>query len=62
MAAAAGDSDRRDRGLPTQVSLTSRLRVNATLHDIAQLRVNATLHDIAQPIPGARGRPRRIGP
>jgi hypothetical protein len=38
-----------ERGLPTGVSLTSRLRVNAALHAIAT------------PIPGKGGRPRRIG-
>src|SRR3989440_655029 len=37
------------RGLPTGVSLTSRLRRNAVLHAIAT------------PIPGRGGRPRRIG-
>jgi hypothetical protein len=40
----------RARGLPPGVSLTSRLRVNAVLHQIAT------------PIPGRGGRPRRIGP
>jgi DDE superfamily endonuclease len=39
----------RERGLPDRVSLTSRLRSNAALHHIAA------------PIPGAAGRPRRIG-
>lgn len=39
----------RERGLPEAVSLTSRLRSNAALHHIAA------------PIPGAAGRPRRIG-
>jgi hypothetical protein len=39
----------RQRGLPTNVTLTSRLRVNATLHQIAT------------PAPGKPGRPRRIG-
>jgi hypothetical protein len=38
------------RGLPAGVSLTSRLRRNATLHAIAT------------PLPGRAGRPRRIGP
>lgn len=37
------------RGLPAGVSLTSRLRVNAALHAIAQ------------PTPGRAGRPKRIG-
>lgn len=45
--AAAGAS--KHRGLPEGVTLTSRLRVNTALHRIAA------------PIPGARGRPRRIG-
>jgi hypothetical protein len=40
----------RQRAFPTDVTLTSRLRANACLNAIAQ------------PIPGARGRPRRIGP
>lgn len=39
----------RTRGMPEGVSLTSRLRANAALQAIAA------------PIPGARGRPRRIG-
>lgn len=39
----------RGRGLPAGVSLTSRLRANAALRAIAA------------PVPGARGRPRRIG-
>jgi hypothetical protein len=39
----------RARGLPEGVTLTSRLRTNAALQAIAE------------PIPGARGRPRRIG-
>jgi hypothetical protein len=39
----------RQRGLPAAVSLTSRLRANAALQAIAA------------PIPGAPGRPRRIG-
>jgi|SRR5882672_376735 len=39
----------RARGLPPGVTLTSRLRANAALHHIAT------------PIPGAGGRPRRIG-
>jgi len=38
------------RGVPHTVTITSRLRANAALHAIAQ------------PVPGARGRPRRIGP
>jgi DDE superfamily endonuclease len=45
----AGRGACRQRGLPEQVTLTSRLRVNATLHDIAE------------PIAGRPGRPRRIG-
>jgi DDE superfamily endonuclease len=45
----AGRGACRARGLPEQVTLTSRLRVNASLHAIAQ------------PIPGKPGRPRRIG-
>lgn len=40
----------RQRAFPPRVTLTSRLRANACLNTIAQ------------PIPGARGRPRRIGP
>jgi hypothetical protein len=48
-AAGAGRTTSRERGLPEQVSLTSRLRVNATLHHIAA------------PTPGRPGRPRRIG-
>jgi DDE superfamily endonuclease len=39
----------RERGMPTGITLTSRLRVNAVLHAIAT------------PIPGRGGRPRRIG-
>ncbi|WP_343871525.1 hypothetical protein, partial [Dactylosporangium roseum] len=39
----------RERGLPTLVSLTSRLRANAKLHAIAV------------PTPGKGGRPKRIG-
>ncbi|WP_460849939.1 transposase, partial [Phytohabitans suffuscus] len=39
----------RHRGLREGVTLTSRLRANAALHTIAE------------PIPAARGRPRRIG-
>jgi hypothetical protein len=39
----------RGRGLPAGVSLTARLRANATLNAIAD------------PVPGKRGRPRRIG-
>ncbi|MFC7479847.1 transposase [Luedemannella flava] len=39
----------RQRGLPHGVTLTSRLRANAALHTIAT------------PVPGAPGRPRRIG-
>lgn len=45
----AGRGACRQRGLPEQVSLTSRLRVNATLHDIAE------------PTAGRPGRPRRKG-
>jgi hypothetical protein len=45
----AGRGAARDRGLPAAVSLTSRLRANAALRAIAA------------PVPGARGRPRRIG-
>jgi DDE superfamily endonuclease len=45
----AGRGACRERGLPANVTLTSRLRVNATLHDIAE------------PTPGRPGRPRRIG-
>lgn len=40
----------RQRAFPPGLTLTSRLRANACLNAIAQ------------PIPGARGRPRRIGP
>jgi hypothetical protein len=39
----------RQRGLPEHITLTSRLRINATLHAIAP------------PTPGKAGRPRRIG-
>lgn len=39
----------RERGLPDGVSLTSRLRANAALYEIAD------------PVPGAAGRPKRIG-
>jgi hypothetical protein len=48
-AAGAGRGQARQRGLPEGVSLTSRLRVNAALSAIAA------------PVPGAAGRPRRIG-
>ena len=49
-AAGAAQGRTRERGgLPDGVSLTSRLRVNATLHEIAA------------PVPGKAGRPRRIG-
>jgi hypothetical protein len=48
-AGAARGATRHRGGFPTGVSLTSRLRVNAALHAIAA------------PIPGRRGRPRRIG-
>lgn len=48
-AAGAARGATRDRGLPARVTLTSRLRVNAKLAAIAT------------PIPGAKGRPRRIG-
>jgi hypothetical protein len=48
-AAGAATGITRQRGLPAGVSLTSRLRTNAALHEIAA------------PIPGAAGRPRRIG-
>jgi hypothetical protein len=48
-AGAARHNTRQRVGFPPQVSLTSRLRVNAALHAIAN------------PIPGRGGRPRRIG-
>jgi hypothetical protein len=48
-AAGAARGATRQRGLPANVTLTSRLRVNATLHGIAT------------PVPGKAGRPRRIG-
>jgi hypothetical protein len=49
-AAGAAKGATRARAWPEQVSLTSRLRVNASLRAIAE------------PVPGARGRARRIGP
>jgi hypothetical protein len=48
-AGAARHNTRQRVGFPPQASLTSRLRVNAALHAIAN------------PIPGRGGRPRRIG-
>jgi hypothetical protein len=48
-AGAARGATRGRGGFPSRVSLTSRLRVNAALHAIAA------------PVPGRRGRPRRIG-
>jgi hypothetical protein len=49
-AGAARGATRQRGGFPPGVSLTSRLRVNAALNAIAE------------PIPGAVGRPRRVGP
>jgi DDE superfamily endonuclease len=48
-AAGAAHGANRQRGLPTGVTLTSRLRANAKLHAIAT------------PTPGRGGRPKRIG-
>ena len=48
-AAGATHAATRDRGLPPHVTVTARLRTNAALNAIAT------------PVPGAGGRPRRIG-
>jgi hypothetical protein len=48
-ASGAGRGPERHRGLPAQATLTSRLRVNASLTAIAE------------PVPGKPGRPKRIG-